>query len=89
MYLINLKFKLDFGHCKFCGIVVEDLDHLFYNCSVIHQFWLDVQIWLQRKGIDINISIFNIKFGIYDGEHNFGLNLILLLCKHYIHKCSF
>jgi len=38
----------------------------------------------------MNLTFNDIKFGIFRNDHNdFGINNIIILSKHFIHKCRF
>ena len=73
--------------CTFCQEEIETIVHLFLECEVIKQFWLQIEEWLYQinntrihiQPIEIILGKINIENKLYD--------LIYLACKHYIYSC--
>lgn len=90
--LLSDRFKIETGNCVFCETEEEDLDHLFFLCNFIQIFWLDFHTWLYSSGIQITPFTLNmIMFGVFlkEKKANYGVNVLLILCKYFIHKCRF
>ena len=76
--------------CDFCNMYTDSLNHLFWECHVIQQFWRDLQIFLATKHINIDFSYEMISFGILDKIHScYSKNFIIFSAKYFIfiNKC--
>ena len=47
--------------CAFCHTQPENINHLFFICSVVRNFWNEVVKWLQEY-IHIEVNIKNVDF---------------------------
>lgn len=97
IYPTNLflkRYKNDLNDfCVFCGMIVESILHLFFECIYVKYFWIDIEcLFGLLSGSKINISKRDVIFFCdkkdMDNSHNFMLNLLILLGKYYIHKCK-
>uniref|UniRef100_A0A3B1J8J0 Reverse transcriptase domain-containing protein n=1 Tax=Astyanax mexicanus TaxID=7994 RepID=A0A3B1J8J0_ASTMX len=52
-YFIKSRFKLETDGCIFCSDEEEDLDHLFFQCHVIQDFWCSLWDRLHDQGFDL------------------------------------
>lgn len=88
---LKKKFSSNFDtKCIFCQNDTETLLHLFWSCNYTQQFWKYIGLFISNKivkGLSPKIVI----FGFFEGDLNacFIINLILYLCRFYIHKCKF
>ena len=48
-FLLKLKVRED-NLCTFCGLLPEKIDHLFWHCHVVTEFWDTVERWVLQKG---------------------------------------
>ena len=77
--------------CSFCKRDPETISHLFYQCPIISNFWMNVSQWLKDKCEHIDSLDFRkdeIIFGITNkNKADLTLNFIILSGKEYIYKC--
>lgn len=72
--------------CKFCNEEVEDQLHLFFYCTHVVRFWLDIQKWLRPKNIHFEFTPLNILLGVLEINCPQIVNTIILLGKIFIFK---
>ena len=65
--------------------------HLFCQCWYIQDLWSKIQEILTTNNIEIQLSYFNIKFGVnYKNQpKNLVFNFIVLLVKYYIFSSKY
>ena len=80
--------------CSFCSQndtqsqCLELVSHLFYNCTIVLNFWQEVGAWLASIDTPVNVSLSqsNILFGILSESSN-SLGYFIILCgKYFIWK---
>lgn len=92
-YFLKKRFDTHFdSDCVFCIDKTETILHLFWICKYTQQLWKHVGLFISNvilKGFNLNSKI--VLFGFFDGDSDVCLiiNLILYLCRFYIHKCKF
>lgn len=85
------KYKLANSNlCGFCNMYIEDINHLYWECSKVQHFWSKLKVFLDRNNIQTEITFKNISFGIIEKQtpRVMLINFIFLLSKFYIHKCK-
>lgn len=75
--------------CTFCNIEIEKIEHLFWHCNIVNQFWETIEHWIYAKNnyminIDKQRAIFGIPNNILAMQ---PINYILIVTRHYIYKC--
>ena len=79
--------------CTFCREETEDIEHLFWGCDVIQQFWLRFMMHLNRECNDIEDIVFNEELVILGHTRGFKsddvFDFILTYGKFYIYSCKF
>jgi hypothetical protein len=67
----------------------ENLLYLFWNCSLVKQFWFAVENLLMMCGIVLPLTAREITLGISESytENQNTVNNILLILKCYIYRC--
>lgn len=88
----DLLFKLNIKQddlCSFCGLLPEKIEHLFWHCNVVVEFWESVERWIFENiqfSLNINkqIAIFGITFNV---QFNEPVNYILIITRYFIYKC--
>lgn len=87
LHLCKIK---DNNRCQFCKIHIETIEHLFFDCKIVHSFWIDVSRWLPTE-LDFRKFVLrkNILLGEIVGKHSALLNHLSMLGKRYIYvsKC--
>ena len=74
--------------CYFCKVETEYIEHLFYNCPIIKQFWTTIFLWIaQQTNIQIGFSISEVILGGAPQDLNI-FNLVFLIAKKYIYECK-
>ena len=72
--------------CTFCKIEPETIEHLFYECQVVQEFWNCVSQWIHNvRGITIPMTIRNILLGIPEKKAKVE-NWLILQVKQYIYS---
>ena len=73
--------------CDFCNMYVESTEHLFWECTSIQIFWNRINKHLTDKGSAINLTFYDICFGVAsNSERNKCINAILFNAKYFILK---
>ena len=89
----NLLFKMkkvNSRNCTFCKNVEDNLEHMFWDCRVVSQFYNTVEEYLKSKfGHSFNINKKTIFFGNFDLNKNILCNHIYILLKFYIYYYCF
>ena len=85
LYRIGL---VDDYKCNFCKTEEETMKHLMWSCNYVSKMWSDVCNWLKDLNINVNITYWDVCFGIYGNKEYLSfLNMIILLLKRYIYRC--
>ena len=80
---------IDNDRCTFCDMEIETLEHVFYNCNIIQDFWNRVIEWIKIKSeCDICVSKVNIFLEYNIKNPRLAINYIILLGKQFINKCK-
>ena len=82
--------KINEDQCYFCSLETETLEHLFWLCPVINNFWKEVTTVL-KPYIDLDglLSTTSVLLGIRSDRYSRLLNHLINLIKSYIYstKC--
>lgn len=78
-WLSKWKIKND-TNCTFCGIMEENMLHLFWQCKYVKSFWDKFQIWVNQFKI-YTLS----QYSIFYGENDRLLCTLLLMAKKTIY----
>ena len=82
------KWKLlEHNKCTYCDTVIENILHLFWECELIKEFRLKLELWCENK---LQVSRFQFEkdkvfLGEVGGEP--WKNYIIMLGKRYIYQC--
>ena len=94
-YRVN-KFKNDISpYCTFCSgpqslnPPFEVISHLFHNCSISLNLWIEVGNWLRGLNIDIPLNRNILLFGYHEQPFNSVVNYNILCVKYFIWKSKF
>ncbi len=78
--------------CEFCHRHSESIDHIFWLCPIILQFWTDLAEFINLKCTHVHNFKFTkdlVMFGICNKiKSDSILDLIILLTKQYIYACK-
>lgn len=89
---LHIRQLVDSSLCLFCKQETETIQHLFWDCTIISQFWSKLLNLLQNKCSDCkNLQFFEkfILFGLSnDNSSDSVLDLIILHAKFFIYKCK-
>ena len=71
---------------SFCRNEPESLEHLFFDCSIVKDFWnnLSRKLILYYPEFDLNRT--EISIGLHRKDH--FLNWLFIMAKNYIFKCK-
>lgn len=84
--LWKYKIKRD-NLCSFCKKFPETLEHLFWYCDEVQDFWEKIETWIAEKSeFVVNINEYGAIFGKNNKNCNKPENYILILTRYYIYK---
>ena len=75
--------------CDFCTMEIESINHLFWECLYVQQFWTETSNFLKDYNVDISFSLKTVFFGITQQINNPNIqvkNFIILLAKYFIFR---
>ncbi len=73
--------------CDFCNEALDSVEHRFFYCRVIQEFWENIEIWLKEK-FNIECAINNMCLIITNICRLAPLvEKVVLNAKYYIYKC--
>ena len=78
-------------NCEHCMMHFETIEHLFYNCFVVRNFWMNLfSKWNMYKKTDIKPSKKDILLGMefQTSIHEIPVNILLLYGKKYVYLCK-
>ena len=87
-YLLKCKLSPS-SLCDFCNMNIESMEHLFWECQMVQNFWLEIKKFLNNKDIVINLNYRTVVFGLLNNEKRQNtnvINFIIILAKYYIYK---
>lgn len=75
--------------CTFCNLEQEKIEHLFWHCNVVNEFWDIINQWIfEKTNHMINIDKHRAIFGIPNTLRAMQpINYILILTRYYIYTC--
>ena len=75
--------------CTFCKLEQEKIEHLFWHCNVVNQFWGTIDQWIfEKNNYMVNVDKYRALFGIPSMLPAMQpINYILILTRHYIYTC--
>jgi hypothetical protein len=63
--MLNKMKVVNTNKCDFCTDVVDFVEHFFYECPRIHQFWKMIeQLFLNNLNICIHLTVKDVLFGV-------------------------
>ena len=86
--------KLPSNKCSFCEMYKEDINHLFFECIVVRNIWVNIEKCIERTenlivcftNADVILG-FNFKLRKCTEDKNGIVNKIILFVKYYIWRC--
>jgi len=93
--MCNLKLfkmkKRDNSDCDWCNNTRQDISHLFWDCPIVTDIWLELSGWINSM-LDCYLVIKKELVFLHDieaGNYTRIINLIILICCRYIYikKC--
>ena len=84
-FLYKLKLK-ETNLCTFCNETKESIMHLFWECPVVRNFWIEIKnLYRETCNIELSLSASNIILGssIFD----ISTNYFIILIKYFIYSC--
>ena len=90
-YVVS-HFKVNVApHCSYCNLQGsnETISHLFWFCTYVGDFIIEVEQFLNSVGLYIKFSKNKFLFGIHEEPPESPSNVILLLIKRYIWRQKF
>lgn len=73
--------------CDFCGMEIETINHLFWECMYVQSFWMELTSLLNQNNIHIEINLKHITFGVcqlIDKQETQINNFIIFIAKYFI-----
>ena len=84
--------KVASNRCTFCELQIESIEHLFFECLPVKDFWSNLMSeWNNRQLTNVNFSVKEIVLGYFSQattDEYIALNLIIIYAKHFIYKCK-
>ena len=77
---------VDSGQCFQCRIAPDTLEHKFWHCPRIYQFWDDVKAWLLRKRIISDGNEFTELTVLFGTSSNSLINHVIICAKEMIRR---
>ena len=88
-HLLKIWQIKDSDTCSFCGQDIETLMHLFYNCHITRNFWLQVKEWIRSEsGITFDFNVTDVMMLTINETIPMALLNVLLIAKVFIYKCK-
>ena len=75
--------------CDFCEMEIETINHLFWECLHVQQFWAEIANFLKDYNVDITFNLITICFGITQQINKPNIqvkNFVTLLAKYFIFR---
>ena len=88
IYTNDLLFKLHIKQddlCCFCGSLPEKIEHLFWHCNVVVEFWESIERWLLESiqfSLNIDKQTDILELHLIDISKD-----LLTITRYYIYKC--
>ena len=88
-FLFKINYN-DSPNCSFCNQFQETLTHLFFECKIINDLWIELFSWLSNRLENFNLSLYHKPQTILLGDKKISplMNHIFLICKKYIYNCK-
>ncbi len=78
--------------CDFCNDEIDSIQHLFWRCSIVHNFWMKFENNLKKKCEHLTNFKLNEEIILFGHAVNFRsddvFDLIMLCGKFYVYKCK-
>ena len=72
--------------CYFCGVGTETLEHLFWECPIVNQFWKDmVDVFYPLINLNEILYSKSILLGVRLGQNELLVNHLINILKQYIY----
>ena len=76
--------------CDFCTMYIESIEHLFWECPIVQNLWVNICNYLRSLGIEVSLNLFDICFGKQtNSNYESCVNFIILLCKYFVFKMKY
>lgn len=77
---------LDSNSCRLCNQHIETIEHLFWGCPRVQDFWRGVIVYLQEQNVITNfdLSCKNVLFNLVHPKPGSIINFIFLIGKQFI-----
>ena len=74
--------------CTFCNSEVETLEHLFWRCQKVQNFWIAIKNELELStGFRLDLSGMLVFLGSNKGSNCELVNTIVNICKRHVYVC--
>ena len=91
-YSLKKMHKTTSEMCSFCNIATESLEHLYWECGLVRQFWKDLERLINQKCSHASHFKFTqllIMFGRDDNiKTDEVLDFVILLAKMHLYFCK-
>ena len=75
-------------NCIFCNNEIETLEHLFWRCQKVQNFWIAIKDEMELStGFRLDLSEMLVLLGSKDGSNCELVNTIVNICKRHIYVC--
>ena len=88
-YVLSKWYKDKLEICEYCTLDSDTLEHYFFYCKDVHDFWMSLYKWWKRiHGFIFPACVEDIIFGIYNPQKDQAINTLnycILYGKYYIY----
>ena len=89
----RLLFKMNILHslrCNMCNLYEQTLQHLFFTCVIVRNFWFDIVAWLDSEfDFVVTLDLKSVLFGMEKNVKNSFVNEVILYAKYFIANCKY
>lgn len=91
-HFLQKRFKMNTDElCVFCSTEKETIEHLFFCCPHVADFWTAIHSWISLK--IQNVPSFTLKDVIYFMDNldliiSDAVNFVIVMGKYFIHTCK-
>ena len=83
--------KIESPRCHNRAMFIETIEHLFYECMIVRNFWLNITgMWNMyfSKNVTFTCKDIMVGYNLNNLEEHVCENILILYVKHYIYVCK-
>ena len=75
--------------CDFYRMDTETIEHLFWTCQVVQNFWTQIRNFMIRQNMVVHLNFKTVSFGTDTIYENAPINFLILTATYCIVKCKY